>query len=208
MKFTWTVEGDDPDYAHAERYGINGFYSPMPSKDPLSNRVIRETIARGRIAGMYYGAAWFPALTGKQLAEKMNKDYLTFEPALRKKIRVMFNEEDHNPGKVIDCLERWRVLQPTANTSWSMEPKQGGWMGLDVTKMGQRQSDFVTRVLKAKVRLVPQLFFGGMAPAGEDDVMWDLACRGFPASILSPFYDAADLPDDWDGFAFTIGRLP
>jgi hypothetical protein len=36
----------------------------------------------------------------------------------------------------------------------------------------------------------------------------DLTKRGFPDGLVTPFYDAARLPEYWDGFAFTMGRLP
>jgi hypothetical protein len=36
----------------------------------------------------------------------------------------------------------------------------------------------------------------------------DLTKRGFLDAIITPFYDAAKLPEYWNGFAFTQGRLP
>jgi hypothetical protein len=36
----------------------------------------------------------------------------------------------------------------------------------------------------------------------------DLTKRGLPDGLITPFYDAARLPYAWDGFAFTMGRLP
>ena len=36
----------------------------------------------------------------------------------------------------------------------------------------------------------------------------NLVNQGFPRALVTPMYDAAALPDPWDGFAFTQGRLP
>jgi hypothetical protein len=47
-----------------------------------------------------------------------------------------------------------------------------------------------------------------MSPRAEDQVLRNLTRRGFPETSVSLFYDAAALPRDWDGFAFTAGRLP
>ena len=67
---------------------------------------------------------------------------------------------------------------------------------------------FVSRILAARVRVVPQAFHGNMARVESDQVLRDLTRRGFPESSVSIFYDAAALGHNWDGFAFTEGRLP
>lgn len=207
MRYVWADATDDPSWGNVEKAGANGIFVPM--FDPLYDRQFLQTEVRGRgyAAGIYLGAGWLPIDTAARRAELVQKVHEQFQSRFVPGLKVMFNLEEHQPGHIIDVLERWRELHPTVGTSWSMEPNQGGWMGPDVTKGGKAPSSFVQRVIKTKVRLVPQLFFGGMAPAGEEAVMWDVAKRGFPASIISPFYDAARLPADWDGYAFTAGRL-
>lgn len=68
--------------------------------------------------------------------------------------------------------------------------------------------DFVRTILDLKVRVVPQSFVSNMNRRESDQVLRDLTRRGFPESSVSLFYDAANLGSDWDGFAFTMGRLP
>lgn len=212
MRYVWTVQGDDPDYGQGDKYGIDGYLSPLPSIDPLTPSVLTQTLTLGRVGGIYLGHNWFPGLTGQGLAEKVNADYkkMAALPAAQgKKLRVMFNLEEHDPAKIVDCLRRWRQLQPNVNTTWSMEGNQGGWMGPKVL-FGGEPSSFVKDILSFRVRLVPQLFTGPMGALNERHVSLDLIERGFNPSIVSPFYDGARLrPDDaFDGFVFTMGRLP
>jgi hypothetical protein len=114
-------------------------------------------------------------------------------------LRVQFDMEEHDPDKVAEVLEAWRMIKPKVNTSWTMEAGQGGWMS----------PAFVARITACRVRLVPQLYNGAMTEVWDAlTYARDLTSRGFPDSIVSPFYDAKHLPRGWDGYAFTIGRLP
>jgi hypothetical protein len=80
-----------------------------------------------------------------------------------------------------------------------MEGMQGGWMS----------AAFVKRVMECRVRWVPQCFGEpGMWRRESDMVLRDLTRRGVPENIISMFLDAKQLGADWDGFAFTLGRLP
>ena len=67
---------------------------------------------------------------------------------------------------------------------------------------------FVSRVLACRVRVVPQAFIGNMARVESDATLRDVIRRGFPENVVSVFYDAKQLGVNWDGFAFTMGRLP
>lgn len=203
MRFAWTVSGDDPDWPTLERHDITGLFAPL--FDSLTTKAyLRDFQARGYIAGTYLGHGWFAGLTGVQLAEKVNDEYKRLtkslgegDPAL-KDVRVMFNWEQHDPEDIASGLERWRQLQPKVGTSWSPEGMQGGWMS----------PEFVQRVLACRVRVVPQAFVGNMTRRESDVVLRDLTKRGFPDTSVSIFYDAAQLGSDWDGYAFTAGRLP
>lgn len=203
MKFVWTVAGDDPDFAIGDQYEINGYYMPM--FDPLTTKSFldNEIKARGHVAGTYMVTNW-PQFTGKtpaEIAYIVSTEYKRLQVA---GLRVQFDAEEHDPTKIITIFEEWRKLHPTINTSWTFEPMQGGWMG---NPCPAEPSDFVKRILACRVRVVPQLYYGNMTPANEGHVVHDIARRGFPTSIISPFYDAAALPVWWDGFAFTMGRL-
>jgi hypothetical protein len=149
----------------------------------------------GGAFGLYLGHGWFPADSAEELAQRVNAEYVRLNvPGAR----VMFNLEEHDPDKIARVLEEWRRLQPKVNTSWSPEGMQGGWMS----------EAFVARVLACRVRVVPQAFAGYMARRESDVVLRDVTRRGFPEGVVSIFYDAAQLGVDWDGYAFTEGRLP
>jgi len=145
----------------------------------------------------------FIGKTPKQIAAIVNAEYTRlFIPGLK----VQFDMEEHDlrpevddPNKIASTLEEWRLFRPWTGTSWTMEANQGGWMS----------PNFVKRILTCRVRLVPQCYNGAMTEVWDTlTYARDLTERGFPDSSISPFYDAAKLPVGWDGFAFTMGRLP
>lgn len=208
MRFVWTDEGDDPSWGIGDAHGINGYFAPLPFRDPLTKAVLDEAGRRGHVQGIYLGHNWFPGDSPAQLAARVNADYLKLNGAQRK-LRVMFNLEEHDPEKVAATLEEWRKLQRNVPTSWSMEGMQGGWMGNVLSDPDDdAPSLFIQRVLATRVRWVPQLFLGGMQRIEGDIVLRDLIRRGVPENIISPFYDAKNLGNSWDGYAFTMGRLP
>ena len=195
MRFVWTDAGDDPSWGVGDVHGINGYFAPL--FDSITPAVLDETIARRHAYGVYLGHNWFPALSAKQLAAKVSTEYKRLA-ARRPKLRVMLNLEEHDPPFVLGVLQAWRELHPYVSTSWSCEGMQGGWM----------DQNFVSGVLACRVRIVPQCFSGNMTRFESDVVLRDLTRRGFPENIVSPFYDAAALGLSWDGYAFTMGRLP
>lgn len=199
MRFVWTDQGDDPSWGVGDKHGIDGYFCPLPSFDLLTPVVLDEASRRGHVQGIYLGHNWLPGKTPAQIAALVSKDYKRIGGAVRK-LRVMLNLEEHDPEFIADTLEAWRDLHPYVPTSWSCEPMQGGWM----------HPEFVQRVLTCRVRVVPQAFWGSppMAPVETDQVLRDITRRGFPENVVSLFYDAAVLRDRWDGYAFTMGRLP
>jgi hypothetical protein len=58
------------------------------------------------------------------------------------------------------------------------------------------------------VRVIPQLYTGSMEPLAADRVALDLVLHSFRDERIFGFYDAAALPERWEGYAFTQGRLP
>jgi len=195
MRFVWTVAGDDPDIGNCKAHGVDGYFAPLFDSLTTSAylRMLRDQ--GGGAYGLYLGHDWFPGDSAEQLAQRVNAEYVRLNVL---GTRVMFNLEEHDPDKIARVLEEWRRLQPKVNTSWSPEGMQGGWM----------DSVFVARVLACRVRVVPQAFVGNMARRESDVVLRDVTRRGFPEGVVSIFYDAAQLGADWDGYAFTEGRLP
>jgi hypothetical protein len=195
MRFVWTDAGDDPDINHGDAHGITGYF--MPAFDSVTTKAfLRDEVqARGKVAGVYIGHGWMSGLSPAQYAAKANAEY---KRLLLPGLRVQFNLEDHDPEAIASTFEEWRKLQPTVGTSWALEGMQGGWM----------PPNFVSRILAARVRVVPESFSGNMQRVESDRILRDLLVRGIPETSISIFYDAAQLGIDWDGFAFTMGRLP
>ncbi len=202
MKYVWTVAGDDPDYGQGAKYGLDGYFFPM--EDSLTTAVtVAEAAAQPGVKaiGLYMGHNWHPGYSPAQLAQVASDEVgrVTKQGMVNRGIKVMFNLEQPDPDYIAATLEAFRKLRPTTGTSWSPAAHQGGWMS----------DEFVARILAARVRVVPQAFIDpGMQRVESDYVLRDLLKRGFPASIISCFYDAKNLGYGWDGFAFTMGRLP
>lgn len=206
MRFVWTHAGDDPSWHIGDAHGIDGYFAPL--FDPITPAVLDEAGDRGHVQGAYFGHNWRPGAAAEAIAREVSAEYKRLNiPGLR----VMFNLEEHDPNHVARCLEEWRRLRPKVNTSWSCEGMQGGWMG-PVLQPGQAPApgSFIARVLACRVRVVPQSFWARMEPIAQDQVLRDLTRRGFPENIVSLFYDAKIVGglDRWDGYAFTMGRLP
>ena len=194
MRFVWVDAGNDPDWSKGDRHGITGWFMPMfDSRTTLS--MMQQIKSRGKVAGIYFGHGWFGDITPEQLVAKATAEYLRVKVP---DLRVMFNLEQHDPGYIIRVLELWRSKFPTVGTSWSPEGMQGGWM----------TGDFVERVVATKTRVVPQCFVGNMGRRESDIVLRDLLKMGFPHTSVTMFYDGAQLGDGWDGYVFTMGRLP
>jgi hypothetical protein len=194
MRYAWTDAGDDPSYDVGNKHGIDGYFFPM--FDAMTTKeIITDCKNRGHAVGIYYGHNW--GGTAPENAAKASEEYKrVYVPGLK----VMFNWEQHDPADIAKGLETWRTLRKTVNTSWSMAYHQGGWMS----------AAFVKRVLATRVRWVPQAFADApsMNRVESDVAKADIVRRGVPENIVSCFYDAKQLGMDWDGFAFTLGRLP
>lgn len=194
MRFVWVDAGNDPDFNKGARHGITGYFMPM--FDGRTTLAAMQSIkAHGKVAGIYFGAGWFGNITPEQLVTKVSAEYSRVKVP---DLRVMFNLEQHDPEYIARTLELWRLGHKNVGTSWSPEGMQGGWMS----------PLFVNRVVATRTRVVPQCFVGNMARRESDVVLRDLLKRGFPESSVTCFYDAAQLGSDWDGYAFTQGRLP
>jgi len=206
MRALWVDSGNDPDWAKVKAHAITHLYFDL--FDPRVRTEYLKSIGRtvssnGKAygVGVYVVSNW-PQVAGdgKSFAEKVSKQLSIVAPGpdVASFPKVQLDIEQHDPVFILDALERWRELRPKRDTSWTMEPMQGGWM----------TPAFVTGVLACKVRVVPQYYLGDMSPVAQDVALKDLLNAGFPASIVTGFYDAAALPAYWDGFSFTQGRLP
>lgn len=204
MNWIWVDAGNDSDWAAISRAGINGEFYPV--NDPVDDvvRRLEQSRLRGHAGGLYAAWNWIATPTDGAAFAEWTHDLVTqIERKLPTKgstyPKVQLNNERHEPDVILAMLKRWRELRPRKDTSWTMEGMQGGWMS----------PAFASEVIGYKVRLAPQAYNGDM------DQVWDtlalardLRVRGFPDQLISPVYDAAHLPRYWNGFAFTMGRLP
>lgn len=196
MRAVWIDEGATPDWPRLDRNGITWIYVSV--RDPRARAILDDTLSRGFKGGVYAAWSWWDC-SGPRFAEIVDEKLKAIYPLARATFpKVQLNDETHDPARIVGMLQRWRDLRPSTDTSWTMEGMQGGWMG----------PEFVQSVLASKVRLVPQAYLGQMEPLDTLAVARDLTARGFPDRIISPFYDAKNLPGEWSGWAFTQGRLP
>lgn len=200
MRALWVDAGNDANWEKAHRERFTALYYAIT--DPVADvrRRIAETVAHGYKPGVYMAWNWpeFANLSGVDWAERMHAMVAVVEQS-GVTVKVQFDIEAHDAIQIRGCLTRWRALRPKADTSWTMEGHQGGWM----------QPDFVKAIVAARVRVVPQCYRADMTNTWDTlEMARDLTKRGFPDALISPFHDAARLPDWWEGFAFTQGRLP
>jgi hypothetical protein len=199
MHGVWVDAGNDPQWEKLERAGIDWVYLPL--SDPVADvrRRLLDCRARGYRGGVYSAWNWYGDPSGAEYAETVNRLVRQVAPdATNSWPKVMFDDERHDPHTIEQLLTTWRKLRRWTDTAWTMESMQGGWM----------DEGFVQTVIGAHVRLVPQCYVGAMRAVDSLAAARDLTRRGFPDALISPFYDAAQLPIDWEGFAFTMGRLP
>lgn len=202
MKAVWVDEGNDCDYGTITKHGIKWLFYALTERDPrVTSEYLQQQVNRNYQVGVYTAWNWSEfAGTGTEYAQKtfnlLKKRVPNLKPSFPK---VQLNMELHDPQYVIDMVVQWRKLAPNQDTSWTFEGHQAGWMS----------DNMVKAVKDAKIRLVPQLYSGDMSRVYDSLAECrSLVKRGFPEASVSPFYDAAQLPEWWDGFAFTMGRLP
>lgn len=202
MRAVWVDAGNDPQWEKLAAHAITWVF--LPVSDPVADvrRRLNDIKARGLRGGLYSAWNWYPE-DGAGYAEVMHDRVKEIAPtATPSWPKVQLDDETHDPARIAALLERWRQLRPKTDTSWTLECMQGGWM----------PPEFVAEVVSRKVRVVPQCYGGqdGRIDYAVDTLVAarDLTKRGFPDALVTPMYDGARLPAMWDGFVFTMGRLP
>lgn len=199
MRGVWVDAGNDPVWEKLEREAIRWVYFPLSDPAADVRRRLLTAAERGYQGGVYTAWNWYGDPSGRDFAELTHDALKRVAPdATNRWPKVMLDDERHQPVVILELLARWRQLRPYTDTAWTFESMQGGWMS----------PDFVAGVTGRRVRLVPQCYQGPMIPVDALTVARDLTARGFADALISPFYDAAALPALWQGFAFTMGRLP
>lgn len=196
----WIDEGNDADDA---KLAANGITMPVFSiRDPRVNRAYLEGVRdRGFVPGVYAAWNWWPKLSGPAFADTVSA-WLTHNvgnttPSFP---FVCLDIETHDiAGYVLPCLKRWRSHRPDRVTDLTIEGHQGG-LFTPASAIG----------VSAMVRYIsPQCYNGAMTQVWDSFAMAkNLTDRSIPFAKVRPFYDAAHLPEWWEGYAFSQGRLP
>lgn len=198
MRYAWVDSEHNPRDDLAAQFGIDGwFFDP---RDAFVTKPYLETWCekKGRVAGIYLGHAW-----GEfgSTPESFVLKALSWVKPLRKSNsfpKVQWDLEQHDPEFILRVLRLWRASLPGQETSWTLEPGQGGLFG----------PEFITEITqKLRVRVVPQLFGGPMKPYDARWVLEDLTSRGWPPHVISFCHDGALLHAGWSGYAFTMNRI-
>jgi hypothetical protein len=162
-------------------------------------RRLQDTKQRGYIGGVWAAWNWYGDPSGLAFATEVDRLVSQVAPnATPEWPRVMLDDERHEPATILALLRSWRRLRPVQSTAWTMESMQGGWM----------DAVFVQGVTDARVRLAPQCYTGDMVPVDPLAAVRDLTKRGFADALVTPLYDGKALQVGWEGFVWTMGRLP
>ena len=201
MKAVWVDEGNDPNLPVIDKAGIDQLYFSL--QDPrVTLEYLNRYVGKGYGVGVYVVSNWggYQGLSGADFAKKVAAQVRKIRVS-NVQPRVQLDMEQHDPDYVIQVLDQWR-REPGMKwqaTSWTMEGLQGGWLA---------QPSLLQAVIDNRIRVVPQAYTGDMKRISEDLIYKDMRNAGYPDSIISLFYDAKDLGIGWDGWAFTMGRLP
>ncbi len=195
MRAVWIDEGTDADRAKLRTHGITAPYFSV--RDPrVTSDYLDAAATEGFRPGLYAAYNWYPWHDGVGFAEKCDAELRRI--AWRGNPPLCADIETHDVAYILAFLKRWRELRPKRLTYWTLEGFQGGLFS----------PANVSAINAASVGVVPQHYTGDMRPLAADRIAIDLIARGFHILRLWGFYDGAALPERWEGFVFTQGRLP
>lgn len=225
MQAIWIEQGDDWDPFKLRADGVQAIYVDIRSEyDPVGR--VERARSQGFRGGVYWGANWGERdYTGDSFAHHISDLISTYEKAwkaarlslqcefqLDLEMLNGFDHEDDDPFLRAFFTE-WRRpdVRPLKETSWTMEPFQGGlytWMSKELVSLINSDPN---------LRAIVQLYTGSMK--GVDSAaalrnMTHLRCpdgtiTGIQDERVQFFYDAANFPPlGWQGFLYTNRRLP
>lgn len=201
MRAVWIDNGSDPDYARLARYGITAPY--FDPRDPRVTPTYLDGVkAHGVSPGIYFAWNWYtprpPAVLAQTMSDDLKRLGWAGNPPVCIDIEKGHGLDDTNVvAYVVAFFQAWRALRPTRPTDYTLEGFQGGLWSPQKVK----------QLVATNVGVCPQMYDGAMRPLAHD-VTLDLLIQGFPGERLAGMYDAAALPYNWRGYAFTQGRLP
>ena len=199
MRAVWVDAGNDPNYAKLVAVGATAAYFDIRD-ERLMPSYFAEVKSHGLEVGVYAAVNWYGNVTGPVFADLVSSRLEVIAKASSPDTpMVCLDIEVKDPSFVLGALRRWRVHRAVRVTDYTLEGHQGA-----ILNAGQWLA------VASLVRyVVPQCYDGAMAQVWDAFAMAkDLYDHGLPFPSVRPFYDAAHLPEWWDGYAFTMGRLP
>jgi len=215
MNNWWIDEGNAADWTKAAKYGLTAPYFSI--RDTNVAHYLADAHTRTGQGGVYFAWNWYPALSGRTAADVQSRELdgiiadlaqlgVPTGPAFP---AVCANLEDDATLQgdawveyVVAWVRRWRQHRPKRLTDWAFAAHKAGLFA------GKPAA--VAAIAAARVGVVTELYAG--ADYREQDglrLALDLVSVGFPGWLVHGFYDGArPLPEWWDGYVFTQGRLP
>ncbi|HVE35388.1 MAG TPA: hypothetical protein VNC18_17615 [Gemmatimonadaceae bacterium] len=199
MRCVWVDAGSDDDPAKLKPLGA------FPAFDIREPRLTPVYLAARNVTygavGVYAVASWWPNLGPREFATTVSRRLTQVAgPTSPASMPIVCLDIEDKPAEwYLDALRQWRRHRAERVTDVTLEGHKGG-----IFTAGQ------LLMLYGLVRyVVPQCYNGAMTQTWDSFAMaLDLNEHGLPFPGIRPFYDAAHLPEWWDGYAFTQGRLP
>lgn len=184
-----------PDLTKAQNLGINRLY--WEAEDPQLDASLLDAVrAKGFSVGIMRDPHW-NGDTPEILAARLSKD-LDRLGSTSKQCAVIADIEVHDSAYLLSWLHNWRIIRPTRETAWTMEPFQGGWF-----------SPALVSAINAdpNIAVVPQGYYGDMRRVNHDQLRCDILARGVNCVRYKAFY--ADVPGNgyWDGIAWDLAQI-
>ena len=147
--------------------------------------------------GIYRVQSWFDE-SPEVFAKNLSDDVKRWGGDPYKQLAVHANIEIHDPGYIVAFLKAWRSRRPVRETAILIEGFQGGWF-TPAMRAAVNQD--------ANLQVQAEAYTGSMEPFNADEVRSNLIDYGLARGKSAVVYDAARLPQYWDGTAFTQQRL-
>lgn len=201
LRACWVDAGNDPDPVKLKAHGVTA--PVFDIREPRLNlRYLTTWRAQFAAVGVYAAWNWNSALTGPEFATWVSRRLQVIAPNTAPDFPfVCLDMETDNVAYLTGASVQWRKHRPDRVTDWTLEGHKGGIF---------TDHPAARIILSADFRyIVPQCYNGALTQLWDTFAMTkDLVDAGFPFQSIRPFYDAAHLPEWWDGYAFTQGRLP
>lgn len=202
MRSLWIDRNNDADYARLRKHGIT---EPIYDvQDPRVTLAYLTAVKKlGFAPGLYLcsqGPGWpsHYTLSGREWATWAYQTVQAIAPGTSGAFpKVHLNCETSDADWLVEMLKRWRSHSPKRETSLLIEGRQAGIFS----------PSHVAAINKTGVYVCPEFFTGNMTLHPEGFVTLPMLRVGFNAKTLYGVYDAKHLPYDWQGVAFTQGRL-